>query len=65
MMQLKLVKTMVGQYAHIQLDDDGLLNSTAMLKYLVLPLAGTNRIICANSYFASGGTLKDLKQIGL
>jgi hypothetical protein len=65
MMRLKLVKTMEEQNAHIEPGDDGLLHGTAVLKYLVLPWARTDRIVCANSYFASVGTLKELKRIGL
>ncbi len=65
MMRLKLVKTMEEQNTHIQPGDDGLLHGTAVLKYLVLPWARTDRIVCADSYFASVGTLKELKRIGL
>jgi hypothetical protein len=65
MMRLKLVKTMEEQNAHIQPGDGGLLHGTAVLKYLVLPWARTDRIVCADSYFASVGTLKELKRIGL
>jgi hypothetical protein len=65
MMRLKLVKMMEEQLTHAQQGDNGLLHGTAVLKYLVLPWARTDRIVCANSYFASVGTLKELKQIGL
>jgi hypothetical protein len=65
MMRLKLVKTMEEQNAHIQPGDGGLLHGTTVLKYLVLPWARTNRIVCADSYFTSAGTLKELKRIGL
>jgi hypothetical protein len=65
MMRLKLVKTMEEQLTHAQPGDDGLLHGTAVLKYLVLPWARTDRIVCADSYFASVGTLKELKRIGL
>jgi hypothetical protein len=65
MMRLKLVKTMEEQNTHAQPGDDGLLHGTAVLKYLVLPWARTDRIVCADSYFASVGTVKELKQIGL
>jgi hypothetical protein len=66
MMRLKLVKTMEEQNMQIEPgDNDGLNNGTSMLKYLVLPWARTDKIVCVNSYFASVGTLKELKQIGL
>jgi hypothetical protein len=65
MMRLKLVKTMEEQLTHAQPGDDGLLHGTAVLKYLVLPWARTDRIVCADSYFASVSTLKELKRIGL
>ena len=65
MMRLKLVKTMEEQNAHTQPGDGGLLHGTAVLKFLVLPWARTDRIVCADSYFASVGTLKELKRIGL
>ncbi len=58
MMRLKLVKTMEEQNTHIQPGDDGLLHGTAVLKYLVLPWARTDRIMRAVFYFASVATLK-------
>jgi hypothetical protein len=45
--------------------DGGLLHGAAILKLLVLPWARTDRIVCANSYFASAGALRELKWIGL
>jgi hypothetical protein len=65
MLRLKLVKTMEEEHAHAQPGDGGLLHGTAVLKFLVLPWARTDRIVCADSYFASVGTLKELKRIGL
>jgi hypothetical protein len=65
MMRLKLVKTMEEQNANVQPGDNGLLHGTAVLKFLVLPWARTDRIVCADSYFASVATLKELKRIGL
>jgi hypothetical protein len=53
MMQLKLVKTMEEPYTHAQPGDNGLLHGTAVLKYLVLPWARIDRIMCPDSYFAS------------
>ena len=65
MIRLKLVKTMEEQHTHAEPGDDGLLHGTAVLKFLVLPWARTDRIVCADSYFASVGCLKELKRIGL
>ena len=65
MMCLKLVKTMEEQHTHIQPCDDGSMHGTAVPKCLVLPWARTDRIVCADLYFASVGTLKELKRIRL
>jgi hypothetical protein len=50
---------------HLQPGDDGFLHGMVILKSLVLPWARTDRIICADSYFASGGALQELKRNGL
>ena len=65
MMRLKLVKTMEEQQAHLHTGDGGLLHGAAVLKPLVLPWARTDRTVCADSYFASVGALRELKRIGL
>jgi hypothetical protein len=69
MMRLKLVKTMEEQNAQrdarLSPGDGGLLHGAAVLKSLVLPWARTDRIVCADSYFALAGALGELKQIGL
>jgi hypothetical protein len=66
MMPMKVVKMMEEQHTHAQpAGDNGLLHGTAVLKYLVLPWARTDRNVCADLYFAFIGTLKELKQIGL
>ena len=36
-------------------EDTGLLKGTNVLKYLVEPWLNTNRLVCADSYFASVG----------
>jgi hypothetical protein len=61
MMRLKLFKTIEEQLTQAQADDNGLLHGIAVIKYLVLPWARTYRIVCADSYFASVGTLTELK----
>jgi hypothetical protein len=65
MMQLKLVKRIEEQNAHIQLGNNGLSHGTAVLKCFVLPWARRDRIMCVDSYCASVGSLKELKRIGL
>ena len=42
-----------------------LLHGIQVLKDLVLPWANTDRIVCADSYFASVGAALELKRIGL
>jgi hypothetical protein len=65
MMRLKLVNTAEEEHTHAQPGDDGLFHGIPVLKYLVLPLARADRIVCTDSYFASVGTLKELKKRGL
>ena len=45
--------------------DDGLIHITKVLKTLVAPRTNTNRIVCADSYFASVGLCEELKIFGL
>jgi hypothetical protein len=65
MLRLKLVKTMEEEHANILPGDNGMLHGTAVIKFLVFPWRGSNRIVCADSYFASVATLKELKSINL
>jgi hypothetical protein len=65
MLRLKLVKTAEEEHANILPGDEGLLHGTAIIKYLVLPWRASGRIVCADSYFASVATLKELKRLGL
>jgi hypothetical protein len=51
--------------AHLQPGDDGLLCGMVILKSLVLPWARTDRIVCADSYFALVGALQGFKWNGL
>jgi len=53
MLRLHLVTTAADQHAHLSADDSRLLHGTAVLHHLVGPWAGTGRIVCADSYFAS------------
>lgn len=66
MMQLKLVKTAEEQdAAHLNTGEDGLMHGTAVLKQLVLPWANSQRIVCADSYFACVPTVHEMTKIGL
>lgn len=65
MLRLKLVKTAEEEGANIEEEDDGLLHGTVVLKHLVMPWAMTNRIVCADSYFASVGACEEMARIGL
>jgi hypothetical protein len=66
MMQLKLVKTAEEEdEAHQNTGTDGLMHGTSVLKQLVLPWANLQRIVCADSYFASVPTVHEMTRIGL
>jgi hypothetical protein len=66
MIQLKLVKSQQEEEgAYLQEDDDGLLHGTKVLLSLVKPWAGSWRLICADSYFASVPAAKTLIKYGL
>ncbi len=65
MMQLKIVKTAEEEGSHTRPDETGLPHGTAVLKGLVLPWSNTNRVVCADSYFASVTTAEELHKIGL
>ena len=69
MLCLKLVKgiDLIGEEDN---DESSLLHGTQMLQTVVSPWFGLNRIVCANSYFASVGAAKeryqnDLRFIGI
>jgi len=46
-------------------ENDGLSHRTEVLKKLVAPWAGTRRVVCADSYFASVTAAQELLAIGL
>ena len=46
-------------------NEESLLHGTTVLKHVVSPWFGTNRIVCADSYFASVGAAKELYRNGL
>ena len=53
MLQLLLVKSGEDSHLHTQENKEGLQHGTAILKYLVLPWANSERVVCSDSYFAS------------
>jgi hypothetical protein len=66
MMRLKLVKTAEEESTHAkELHDEGLNHGTVTIKSLVEPWTGSDRIVCADSYFASVATALELKRLGL
>ena len=69
MLRLKLVKG--ADLVREEQDENqgnqevGLLHGTQVLKHVVSPWFGTNRIVCADFYFASVGAAKELYRNGL
>ena len=63
MIQLKLVKTKDEEERDNV--DDGINHGTKVLTDLVKPWANSNRIVCADSYFASKQTIDCLRKMGL
>ena len=62
MIRLKLVKTFTEEAADIiEEDENGHLHGTRVLLSLILPWDNSDRIVCADSYFASVGAAKTLK----
>ena len=48
-----------------KVEETKLLHGTQVLKGLVLPWENSDRVVCADSYFASVGAAEELKRIGL
>jgi hypothetical protein len=69
MLRLKLVKgiDLVGEDDNNddEPNESSLLHGTQVLKSVVSPWFGSNRIVCADSYFASVGAAKELYRNGL
>jgi Transposase IS4 len=69
MLRLKLVKGVnlpgVDEENFADNNDRSLLHGTQVLKHVVSPWFGSNRIVCADSYFASVGAAKELFRLGL
>ena len=66
MLRLRLVQT-IEEYEskHANVDDDGLLHGAQVIKTLVTSWTNSNRILCADSYFASVGCCEELKRTGI
>ena len=66
MIRLRLVKHQQENDEELnETSNESLLHGKKLLKELVLPWANTNRIVCADSYFASVVASDELKKIGL
>ena len=65
MIRMKLVKTKEGEAESHQDADSGLNHGPVVIKELTSPWVYSGRIVCADSYFASVSTAKELKRIGL
>ena len=65
MIQLKLVKTSLEEANEPEQEDGALNHGMQVLLRLVVPWLRTDRLVCANSYFASVQTAKKLLRVGL
>lgn len=65
MLRLKLVTTAEDEASLRDVSSAHLPHGTIVLQQLVSPWSGTNRIVCADSYFASVTAAETLKSMGL
>ena len=65
MLQLKIVKTAEEEDQSTGEDEAGMLHGTKVLRQLVTPYLYSNRVVCADSYFASVGCLQELAAKGM
>ena len=65
MLWLLLVNSEEDYHLHIQENNEGLQHGTAILKYLVVPWANSERGVCADSYFASVSSAEEMMWIGI
>jgi len=65
MLRLSIVTTAEHRQGAATTDDGDLPHGTIVLKHLVVPWAGTKRIVCADSYFASVTAALQLLGMGL
>jgi len=64
-LRLSVVTTMKHRQEDSTGEEDDLPHGTGVLKKLVAPWAGTKRVACADSYFASGAATQQLLSMGL
>ena len=64
-LQLRIVTTAADQQSNLTAEELAGSHGTAVLMRLVRPWAGTDRIVCVDSYFASVATALALKEAGL
>ena len=62
MVQLKLVKTQTQQQEDKETEDDGTNHGTEVLLALIKPWFGSDRLVCADSYFSSVQTAIKCKE---
>jgi Transposase IS4 len=65
MLKLKLVKSAESENATVQVYVRDLPHETVVLKDLVYPWSMSERIVCADSYFASVSAAEELRKMGL
>ena len=66
MMRLKLVKTAEEEATIVREDENGLLHGTSILLELTKPWHNKgDRVVCADSYFASVGAAEEMEKKGL
>ena len=65
MLRLLLVKSEEDSHLHTEENNEGLQHGTAILKYIVLPWANSERGVCANSYFALVSSAEEIIRIGV
>jgi Transposase IS4 len=65
MLKLKLVKSAESENATVQLDERDLPHGTVVLKDLVYPCSLSDRMFCADSYFALVSAAEELRKMGL
>jgi len=65
MLRLHLVKPAADQHANMSAEESQVLHGTAVLQRLVGPWAGSDPIVCADSYSSSVEAALALKRVGL
>ena len=65
MLRLLVVKNEEDSNLHTIENNIGMAHGTAILKYLTLPWANSQRGVCADSYFASVSSAEEMLRIGL